>query len=78
MEQLLTALIPLTAVAVIVILARRIGSHRFQCKHCSQEFSIPWPKVLITAHTGNEYLLVCPVCKVKGWCTALPKEPPAK
>ena len=57
------------AVAVIVSLSKRIASHSFKCNSCEQEFKIKWTKVIFTVHSGNEYLLVCPHCKNKGWCT---------
>ena len=72
MEHLFAALIPIVAVAIVVILAKRIASHSFKCKHCFKEFNIKWSKVVITEHSGNEYLLVCPYCKTKDWCTEQP------
>ena len=72
MEYLFAVLIPIVAVAIVVILAKRIASHSFKCKHCSKEFNIKWSKVVITEHSGNEYLLVCPYCKTKDWCTEQP------
>ena len=68
MALLFTVLIPIVAVAIVVILARRIASHTFKCKHCSGEFNIKWSRVVFTEHFDNEYLLVCPYCKTKGWC----------
>lgn len=73
MEYFFMALVPLVSVAIVVILAKRIASHSFQCKHCSREFKIKWPKVVVTEHFGREYMLVCPYCKTKGWCTEQPK-----
>ena len=72
MAYLLTALIPLAAMAVIIIFAKGIAAHSFKCKHCSNEFNIKWSKVLVTEHSGNEYMLVCPHCKTKDWCTEQP------
>ena len=69
MAYLLTALIPLAAITTVVILAKRIATHSFRCKHCSNEFRIPWAKVLVTQHLEDEYLLECPFCKIKDWCT---------
>ena len=69
MEYLFTLLIPAVAVTVVVILSKRIASHTFKCKHCSKEFRIKWSKVIVTEHSDNEYMLVCPHCKIKGWCT---------
>jgi len=73
MEYLFLALIPIAAVATIVILAKRIASHTLKCNHCSKEFHIKWFKVIVTEHSDNEYMLVCPHCKTKNWCTEQPK-----
>ena len=72
MELLSAVLIPIVAATIVVILAKRIASHTFKCKHCSKEFSIKWPKVIVTEHSDNEYMLVCPYCKTKDWCTERP------
>ncbi len=69
MEYLFITLILIVAVTIIVILAKRIASHTFKCKHCSKEFNIKWSKAVVTEHSGNEYMLVCPYCKTKDWCT---------
>ena len=69
MEYIISALIPVIAVAIVVVLAKRIASHTFWCKHCFKEFKIRWSKVIVTEHSGNEYMLVCPYCKIKDWCT---------
>ena len=68
LEILLTALIPILAVAVIIILSMRIASRSFKCKKCDNEFHIKWTQVLVTEHSDDEYMLVCPHCKNKGWC----------
>lgn len=69
MEYLQSALIPAVAVAIIVILAKRVASHAFKCKNCSEVFHIRWFQVIVTEHSGNDYKLLCPHCKTKGWCT---------
>ena len=69
MEYVFTLLMPLIAVVVIYIIYKRIASHTFVCKCCNKEFSIKWYQVLVSEHSGNEYKLVCPYCKTKGWCT---------
>lgn len=74
MEYLFTVLIPIVAVAIVVILSKRIASHTFKCKRCSKEFNIKWSKVIVTEHSDNEYMLVCPYCETKGWCTEQPKK----
>ncbi len=68
MEYVISVLIPIIAIAIVVILSKRIASHTFKCKHCSEEFNIKWSRVVITEHSGNEYMLVCPHCKTKDWC----------
>ena len=73
MEHLFTVMIPVIAVAIIVILVKRIVGHTFKCKHCAKEFYIKWSKVLVTEHSGDEYLLICPHCKTKDWCKEQPK-----
>ena len=73
MEYFFIALIPIVAAAIVVLLAKRIASHTFQCKHCSRAFQIKWSKVIVTEHFGKEYLLVCPYCNTKDWCTEQPK-----
>lgn len=73
MEHLFIVLVPIVGVAIIVIFAKRIASHTFKCKHCSKAFTIKWSKVIVTEHSDNEYMLICPYCKTKGWCTEQPK-----
>lgn len=72
MELLSAVLILIVAATIVVILAKRIASHTFKCKHCSKEFSIKWSKVIVTEHSDDEYMLVCPCCKTKDWCTERP------
>ena len=74
MEYLFVALIPIVAAAIIAIAAKRIASHTFRCKHCAKEFHIKWSKVMIMVHSDHEYLLACPHCKTKDWCTEQPKQ----
>ena len=74
MEYLFLSLIAVAAAAIAVILAAKsIASHTFKCKHCSGEFGIKWYKVIVTEHSDDEYMLVCPHCQTKGWCTQQPK-----
>lgn len=73
MEHFFTILIPITMVAIVVILAKRTASRNFKCKHCSKDFHIKWAKLLVTEHSGDDYKLLCPHCNTKGWCTAQPK-----
>ena len=72
MELLSAVLIPIVAATIVVILAKRIASHTFKCKHCSKEFRIKWSKVIVTEHSDDEYMLVCPYYKPKDWCTERP------
>ena len=67
--ELYAVLLPVAAAAIVVLLAKGIASHTFRCRHCSGEFRIKWAKVIVTEHSGNEYMLVCPHCKTRGWCT---------
>ena len=73
MDYILIALIFIVAGAAVVLLARKIASHKFKCKHCSKEFRIKWSKVIITEHSDNDYILECPYCKTKDWCIKQPK-----
>lgn len=68
-----TILLPILAVALVVVISGRIASHQFKCKHCSEEFRIKWHKVLVTEHSGHDYRLVCPHCHQKDWCTQVDK-----
>ena len=74
MEYFISALIPIVAVAIIVIFAKRIALSAYKCKHCSKEFNIKWSKMIVTVHSGSAYLLVCPYCKTKDWCTKQPSK----
>lgn len=38
MEYVVAVLIPSVVAVIVVILAKRIASHHFKCKHCSMEF----------------------------------------
>jgi hypothetical protein len=73
MGILATVLIILTAALVVILVAKNIASHEFKCKHCSSEFNIRWYKVLVTVHSAKEYMLECPFCHTKDWCTEQPK-----
>ena len=68
MEYFITALIPIIAIIVVILISKRIASHKFKCKHCFKEFTIKWTTVLITMHDKNEYLIKCPYCYIKDWC----------
>jgi len=69
MEYFVIALILMVAAAIVVLLAKRVASHAFRCRHCSKAFRIKWPRVLVTEHSGKEYRLVCPYCNTRDWCT---------
>ena len=73
MEYLFAVLIPVVAVVVVVMLAKRIAEHTFRCRHCSRVFNIKWASVIVTEHVDDEYMLVCPYCKIKDWCTEQPE-----
>ena len=53
MDYLLIALILIMAIVVVVLIAKSISLHKFKCKHCSNEFNIKWPKIIITEHSGR-------------------------
>lgn len=74
MEYLFAVLVPVVAVSIVVILAKRTAAHTFKCKRCSGEFRIKWFRVIVTEHDQNDYKLVCPHCKTKGWCSAQPNK----
>ena len=74
MEFLFIALIPVVSAVIVVILARRIASHTFKCNNCLKDFRIKWSRVLTAEHSDGEYMLVCPHCKTKDWCTEQPKD----
>ena len=68
--EFLLVLVPLIiAISVVINIAKQIASHPFRCKHCSREFRIKWTRVPITEHSEKDYLLTCPHCGRKDWCT---------
>jgi len=71
MELLIIVLIFAAAAAAVILIARKIASHRFKCRHCSGEFRVNWPRIIITEHSASEYKLVCPLCGAKDWCREL-------
>ena len=73
MDFLFIAVPFIIVIIVITIVAKRIASHNFKCKHCNKEFCINWYKVIFTEHSSDEYRLVCPFCNTKDWCTEQPK-----
>ena len=75
MDIFLSIFFPAVAVVITVIIARRIASHSFKCKHCENEFYIKWPRAIITVHIDNDYKLRCPRCKRRDWCKKQPKNP---
>lgn len=73
MSFLFIAFVFMLVSTVVVLAAKKTASHKFKCRHCSEEFYINWPVVIITEHSDSEYRLVCPFCKTKDWCTQQPK-----
>lgn len=69
MYLIYTALVIVIAVAIVIVIAKTTANHAFECKHCNKSFRIKWTKVLVTEHSDKEYMLLCPYCKVKDWCT---------
>ena len=74
MEYLFVIPVAVVAAVIVVIFAKYIALHTFKCKHCSKEFKLKWWTVVVSEHSGNEYMQVCPYCKTKDWCTELPKK----
>lgn len=68
MDFILIALIFVAAAAVVVLIAKNIASHKFKCRHCSKDFYVKWPKIIVTEHSDSAYRLVCPFCNVEDWC----------
>ncbi len=58
------------AVGVIILFARKLSQCVFTCKGCGTEFNICWCRALWVQHFNNDYILLCPGCGKKGWCTA--------
>lgn len=58
------------AAAVIGAVAYRLSRCRFTCKGCGGVFRIPWRRALWVQHFKEDYILRCPHCGKKGWCTA--------
>lgn len=72
MEYWILVLILALASVIAVVVAKRVAAHSFRCKHCGREFRLDWRKVPVTVHSDSEYMLACPGCGVKDWCTQLP------
>ena len=72
-KHFLTAIIPLLAILLVIIVCKRTASHFFKCKHCKKEFKISMLKVIVTEHVESEYMLKCPNCKTKDWCAQIDK-----
>lgn len=58
------------AAAVIAAVAYRLSRCRFTCKSCGGVFRISWRRALWVQHFNEDYVLRCPHCGKKGWCTA--------
>lgn len=70
MVWILITCIPLIcAITVIYFICRKTAGNSFRCNYCSKEFTIEPSEVLITIHYDNEYMLKCPHCNKKGWCS---------
>ena len=69
MEYIFAALVPVIAAAVIILIAMYVAAHSFRCRHCGRTFRIKWTRVLITEHSDNEYMLTCPHCGERDFCT---------
>lgn len=47
---------------------------RFWCRECGQLFQMPWYRLLFCRHVHEDWLLRCPHCGHRGWCTARKSE----
>lgn len=64
----LSVLLLLTA--LVIWQARILSRRRFWCRACGRLFRLPWTKLLFRQHIQEDWLLRCPYCGEKGWCTA--------
>jgi len=58
------------AVGLITIFACSLSRCVFTCKSCGGEFMIAFRRALWVQHFNSDYILNCPICGKKGWCTA--------
>lgn len=63
-------LVVVMAAAVLGAVAYRLSRCVFTCKGCGGAFRIAWRRALWVQHFHEEYILRCPHCGKKGWCTA--------
>ena len=40
------------------------------CRFCGKQLRLPWNRLLLRQHVGNEWWLFCPTCGRKTWFTA--------
>ena len=60
----------LLAAVLIVWQARALSRRELVCKFCGKQLRLPWNRLLLRQHVGNEWWLFCPTCGRKTWFTA--------
>lgn len=60
----------LLAAVLIVWQARALSRRELVCKFCGKRLRLPWNRLLLRQHVGNEWWLFCPICGRKTWFTA--------
>ena len=60
----------LLAAVLIVWQARALARRELGCKFCGKQLRLPWNRLLLRQHVGNEWWLFCPICGRKTWFTA--------
>lgn len=70
--QLYISLVILLAIAAMLLVSYRLSRCTFTCHNCGQSFFIRWRRALWVQHYNRDYILRCPHCGKKGWCTAHP------
>ena len=60
----------LLAAVLIVWQARALSRRELVCRFCGKQLRLPWNRLLLRQHVGNEWWLFCPTCGRKTWFTA--------
>ena len=70
-EAMLFAGICLLLAAVLIVWqARALSRRELVCRFCGKQLHLPWNRLLLRQHVGNEWWLFCPTCGRKTWFTA--------
>ena len=65
------ALLVVVLLAVLIVWkACALSRCSFWCPSCGRLFRLPWTKLLFRRRENEDWLLRCPYCGAKGWCTA--------